>query len=68
MVIDIARARLPDSYIKARDALKKFAKQFTPERYALAVVALGEAWAADEGRYLAGCKGALGDLRADGGS
>jgi hypothetical protein len=45
---DIAKARLPDSYLKARAALRACARNFTPERYAKAVVALGDAWRTDE--------------------
>ena len=45
---DIAKARLPDSYLKARAALRICARNFTPERYAKAVVALGDAWRTDE--------------------
>lgn len=41
---DIANARLPANYIKAKAALRTCARQFTPERYAKAVVALGDAW------------------------
>ena len=46
---DIANARLPDSYLmRARAALRTCARKFTPERYAKAVVALGDALKADE--------------------
>jgi hypothetical protein len=38
---NLATARLPDSYIKARAALRTCARKFSPERYAKAVVALG---------------------------
>ena len=45
---DIANARFPQSYLKARAALRICARNFTPERYAKAVVALGDAWRTDE--------------------
>jgi hypothetical protein len=35
---DIANARFPQSYLKARAALRICARNFTPERYAKAVV------------------------------
>lgn len=40
---EIAQARLPQTYIKARAVLRTCARQFTPERYAKAVIALGDA-------------------------
>lgn len=45
---DITNARLPDSYLKARSALRTCARKFTPERYAKTVVALGDALKEDE--------------------
>jgi hypothetical protein len=45
---EIANARLPESYLKARAALRACVRNFSPERYAKAVVALGDAWATDE--------------------
>jgi hypothetical protein len=45
---EIANARLPESYLKARAALRACARKFTPERYAKAVVALGDALKEDE--------------------
>jgi hypothetical protein len=45
---DIAIARLPDNYVRAAAALRACARNFTPERYAKAVVALGDAWKTDE--------------------
>lgn len=45
---NIANARLPDTYIQARTILRACARNFTPERYAKAVIALGDAWATDE--------------------
>jgi hypothetical protein len=45
---DIAIARLPDNYVRAAAALRACARKFTPERYAKAVVALGDAWQTDE--------------------
>jgi hypothetical protein len=45
---DIATARLPDNYVRAAAALRACARKFTPERYAKAVVALGDAWITDE--------------------
>ena len=45
---DIANARLPDSYLKARAALRACARRFTPENYAKYVVALVDAEKVDE--------------------
>jgi len=45
---EIAQARLPQIYIKARTALRSCARQFTPERYAKAAVALGDAFNFEE--------------------
>jgi hypothetical protein len=45
---EIMVAALPKGYIEAKKALRACAKQFTPERYAKAVVALGDAQAFEE--------------------
>jgi len=45
---EILLAALPKSYIEAKKALRACARQFTPERYAKAVVALYEAYNFDE--------------------
>ena len=45
---EIANARMPESYRRALKALRRCARKFTPQLYAEAVVALGDAWVADE--------------------
>ncbi len=45
---EIAQARLPQTYISARATLRTCARQFTPELYAKAVVALGDAQSFEE--------------------
>jgi hypothetical protein len=45
---DIRTARLPDNYLRTATALRACVRKFTPERYAKAVVALGDAWITDE--------------------
>ncbi|MDR3484630.1 MAG: hypothetical protein P4M05_06940 [Bradyrhizobium sp.] len=45
---DIATARLPDGYLRARAALRTCARKFTPENFAKAAVALVDAEKVDE--------------------
>ena len=44
----IAQAAFPPSYVEAIAALRACAKNFTPERYTIAAMALAKCWHDDE--------------------